>query len=127
MKCDCDNTCAKCFPPDSVVLVPVARPTRNQTMLERKITLTQDEFDMVWELLLATSVAMKNGNLGAHRSAYQGIGGGPKDAKLTEDLRERTMKIAGKMASLIATGGDPIVLEIQKTPPKRSWWSRWTT
>lgn len=94
---------------------------RTEEFDERTVELTQEEFDMVWELLLATSVAMKKGGLNAHRTRFQGIGQGIRDAKLTEKLRIRTIKVAGKMSRLVSTGDEPLLLKIVDGPP-RKWW-----
>ena len=83
---------------------------RTISKLKREVELTQDEFDLVWELLLATEVAMKRGDLNAHRGI---VGQGPKDDEITESLRQEVFGICSKMADLVATSDDPIILKIK--------------
>lgn len=79
-------------------------------MIDRKVVLSQEDFDLVWDLLHAAANAMKYGQLNAHRGV---LGEGEKDDAMTKALEERTLAITYKMAPFVSTSDDPITFVLE--------------
>ena len=79
-------------------------------MSKKELELSQDDFDLVWEVLLQCCLAMERGSLNAHEGL---LGSGPKNDDLTQDMAKRVRKVTCAMSKHVAMDDDPVTLKLE--------------